>query len=429
MKTEWYLDFVDTSYEPSPRDLIALFRVEPARGISMKEAVGRVASESSVGTWTTLTTMTSKIRRLMSKAYEIKGKWAKVAYPPDLFEPGNMPQILSSIAGNVFGMKAVKNLRLEDIRWPPSLLKSFKGPGFGIRGVRKIFGIWDRPLTATVLKPKVGMSSEEHARVGYEAWVGGMDLLKDDENLSGQRFNQFERRIKKSFKLRDRAERETGERKSYLVNVTAETQEMLRRAKLVKEQGGEYVMVDILTAGWAGVQSLRDVCEDLGLAIHAHRAFHAAFTRKREHGMSMLAVAKVGRLVGVDQIHIGTVVGKLESPKEEVLKIQSEITSRKVEGGDQLLPQDWDGIKSVFPVTSGGLHPGLLPEIIRIFGKDIVIQVGGGVWGHPKGGRAGAIAVRQAIDAALDGISLREYAKEREELRGALEKWGFLKPK
>ena len=143
----------------------------------------------------------------------------------------------------------------------------------------------------------------------------------------------------------------------------------------------------------------------------------------------MLAVAKVGRLVGVDQIHIGTVVGKLESPKEEVLKIQSEITSRKVEGGDQLLPQDWDGIKSVFPVTSGGLHPGLLPEIIRIFGKDIVIQVGGGVWGHPKGGRAGAIAVRQAIDAALDGISLREYAKEREELRGALEKWGFLKPK
>jgi ribulose-bisphosphate carboxylase large chain len=429
MKTEWYLDFVDTSYKPSPRDLVALFRVEPARGISMKEAVGRVASESSVGTWTTLTTMTPRIRRLMAKAYEIRGKWVKVAYPPDLFEAGNMPQVLSSIAGNVFGMKALKGLRLEDARWPPSLLKSFKGPGFGISGVRKIFGVRDRPLTASVPKPKVGMSSEEHARVGYEAWVGGVDLLKDDENLSGQRFNQFERRVDKSFKLRYKAEKETGEKKSYLVNVTAETQEMLRRAKLVKEQGGEYVMVDILTVGWAGVQSLRDVCEDLGLAIHAHRAFHAAFTRKREHGMSMLAVAKVGRLVGVDQIHIGTVVGKLESPKEEVLKIQSDITSKKVKGDGQLLPQDWGGIKPVFPVTSGGLHPGLLPEIIRIFGRDIVIQVGGGVWGHPDGGRAGAIAVRQAIDAALRGVSIKEHAKKSEELRSALGKWGFIKPK
>ncbi len=429
MKTEWYLDFVDTSYKPSSKDLVALFRIEPARGISMKEAVGRVASESSVGTWTTLTTMTPRIRRLMSKAYEIRGKWTKVAYPPDLFEAGNMPQVLSSIAGNIFGMKAVKNVRLEDVRWPSSLLKSFKGPGFGIFGVRKIFGVRDRPLTASVPKPKVGMSSEEHARVGYEAWVGGVDLLKDDENLSGQRFNQFKRRAEKSFKLRDKAEKETGEKKSYLINVTAETQEMLRRAKFVKEQGGEYVMVDILTVGWAGVQSLRDICEDLGLAIHAHRAFHAAFTRKKEHGMSMLTVAKVGRLVGVDQIHIGTVVGKLESPKEEVLKIQSEITSKKVKGEGQLLPQDWGGIKPVFPVTSGGLHPGLLPEIIRIFGKDIVIQVGGGIWGHPDGGRAGAIAVRQAIDAALGGVSLREYAKKSEELRSALEKWGFIKPK
>lgn len=186
----------------------------------------------------------------------------KVVYPPNLFEAGNMPQVLSSIAGNVFGMKAVKNLRLEDVRWSASLLRSFKGLGFGISGVRKIFGVRDRPLTASVPKPKVGMISEEHARVGYEAWVGGIDLLKDDENLSGQRFNQFRRRVEKSFRLMDRDEKETGEKKSYLVNVSAETREMLRRAEMVKEMGGEYVMVDILTVGWARVQSLRDACED-----------------------------------------------------------------------------------------------------------------------------------------------------------------------
>ena len=429
MKTEWYLDFVDPSYKPSREDLIVLFRVEPGSSISMREAVGRVASESSIGTWTTLTTMTPEKRRLMAKAYEIKGRWAKVAYPLDLFEAGNIPQVLSSIAGNIFGMKAVRNLRLEDVRWPSQLMKSFKGPQFGIDGVRKIFKVRDRPLTGTVPKPKVGMSSEEHAQAGYEAWVGGIDLLKDDENLSGQRFNQFERRVTRSLELRDRAERETGERKSYLINVTAETREMLRRAKFVKEQGGEYVMVDILTVGWAGVQSLREECEDLELAIHAHRAFHAAFTRKREHGMSMLAVAKVARLVGVDQLHIGTAIGKLEAPREEVLALQEAITSRNVKSGRQILAQEWGTIKSVFPVISGGLHPGLIPEIISMFGEDIIIQVGGGVWGHPLGGRSGAAAVRQAIDAALKGISLDEYAKTRKELRGALEKWGYAKPK
>ncbi len=429
MKTEWYLDFVDPSYKPSREDLIVLFRVEPRSGISMREAVGRVASESSIGTWTTLTTMTPEKRRLMAKAYEIKGRWAKVAYPLDLFEAGNIPQVLSSIAGNIFGMKAVRNLRLEDVRWPSQLMKSFKGPQFGIDGVRKIFKVRDRPLTGTVPKPKVGMSSEEHAQAGYEAWVGGIDLLKDDENLSGQRFNQFERRVTRSLELRDRAERKTGERKSYLINVTAETREMLRRAKFVKEQGGEYVMVDILTVGWAGVQSLREECEDLELAIHAHRAFHAAFTRKREHGMSMLAVAKVARLVGVDQLHIGTAIGKLEAPREEVLVLQEAITSRNVKSGRQILAQEWGTIKSVFPVISGGLHPGLIPEIISMFGEDIIIQVGGGVWGHPLGGRAGAAAVRQAIDAALKGISLEEYGKTKKELRGALDKWSYTKPK
>jgi len=429
MKTEWYLDFVEPSYRPSREDLIVLFRIEPASGISMREAVGRVASESSIGTWTTLTTMTPKKRRLMAKGYELKRRWVKVAYPLDLFEAGNMPQVLSSIAGNIFGMKAVKNLRLEDVRWSPKLIKSFRGPQFGIDGIRKIFKVRDRPLTATVPKPKVGMSSEEHARAGYEAWVGGIDLLKDDENLTGQRFNQFERRVVRSFKQRDRAERETGERRSYLVNVTAETREMLRRAKFVKERGGEYVMVDILTVGWAGVQSLREECEDLGLAIHAHRAFHAAFTRKREHGMSMLAVAKVARLIGIDQIHIGTAIGKLEASREEVLALQEAITGRNIRGKKHILAQGWDGIKPVFPVTSGGLHPGLIPEIIDMLGSNIVIQVGGGIWGHPQGGRAGGAAVRQAIDAALKGISLDEYAKKRKELRGALEKWGYVKPK
>jgi ribulose-bisphosphate carboxylase large chain len=422
--SEWYHDFIDTNYHPSLDDLLCLFRVEPSPGFTIEDAAGRVASESSVGTWTEVTTMKPRIRKLMAKAYEIQRDLVKVAYPPQLFESGNMPQVLSSIAGNIFGMKAVQNLRLEDIRWPRRLLRSFKGPGFGASGIRRIFRVGKRPLTATVPKPKLGLTAKEHARAGYEAWVGGIDLLKDDENLTSQSFNKFKERVRECFRLRDKAEKKTGERKSYLINVTAETDEMLRRAKAVAKAGGEYVMVDILTCGWAALQTLRRECEDLELAIHAHRAFHAAFTRNRLHGMSMLAVSDVARLVGVDQLHIGTVIGKLESPKEEVLALRDNLQRKTIEPTQTMLGQDWGRIKPVFPTCSGGLHPGLVPEMMRLVGSDIIIQAGGGVWGHPDGGEAGARALRQSIDAAMSGQDLQEYARGHKELQRAIDTWG-----
>lgn len=421
---EWYHEFIDTTFQPCKNDLLCLFRVEPAPGFTVEDAAGRVASESSVGTWTELTTMKPRIRKLMAKAYEIQGNFVKVAYPPQLFENGNMAQVLSSIAGNIFGMKAVQNLRLEDIRWPPGLLRSFHGPGFGTSGIRKIFHVEKRPLTATVPKPKLGLTAKEHARAGYEAWFGGIDLLKDDENLTSQPFNKFTERVRECFRLRDKAEKETGECKSYLINVTAETDEMLRRAKAVAKAGGEYVMVDILTCGWAALQTLRRECQDLKLAIHAHRAFHAAFTRNRVHGMSMLVVSDVARLVGVDQLHIGTVIGKLESPQEEVLALRDNLQRKTIDPGPATLGQDWGLIKPVLPTCSGGLHPGLVPELIKLVGSDIIVQAGGGVWGHPDGGEAGARALRQAVDVAMSGGSLRDFARGHKELRRAIDTWG-----
>ncbi len=422
--SEWYQEFLDRTYTPSGEDLLCLFRVEPAPGFTVEDAAGRVASESSIGTWTEVTTMKSHIRSLMAKACHIQGNFVKVAYPPELFEQGNMPQILSSIAGNIFGMKAVQNLRLEDIRWPPKLIRSFWGPRLGMEGIRKRFRVKKRPLTATVPKPKLGLTAKEHAQAGYEAWIGGIDLLKDDENLTSQPFNKFKERVNECFRLRAKAEKETGERKSYLVNITAETKEMLRRAKAVADGGGEYVMVDILTTGWAALQTVRKECEDLKLAIHAHRAFHAAFTRNRVHGMSMLAVSDAARLVGVDQLHIGTVIGKLESPREEVLALRDNLQQSRITANQMVLGQDWGKIKPVFPTCSGGLHPGLVPELIRLVGADIIIQAGGGVWGHPDGGRAGGIAFKQAIEVAMTDGNLEEYARDHKELGRALQTWG-----
>jgi ribulose-bisphosphate carboxylase large chain len=403
-----YLDFVNPAYKPKESDLICTFYLEP-EDISIKEAAGGVAAESSVGTWTELTTEKPYVTKLAAHVYSIDGNVAKIAYPIELFEPDNMPNILSSVAGNVFGLKALKNLRLLDIQMPKALLKSFKGPAFGIAGVRKLLKVPKRPLVGTIIKPKLGLNTKDHAKVAYDAWIGGCDIVKDDENLSSQKFNLFEDRLIQTLESRDKAQNETGERKVYMINITAETNLMLKRADDVVNQGGEYVMVDILTCGWSALQTLRD--QNSKLVIHAHRAGHAAFTKNQKHGIAMRPIATVARIIGVDQLHVGTVVGKMSETKAEVLE---NISACKAEMG---------GLMPVLPVASGGLYPSLVPALLEMFGNDVVLQAGGGIHGHPDGTVAGAKAMRQAVDATLKGSTLEDYAKTHRELKAALEHW------
>jgi ribulose-bisphosphate carboxylase large chain len=136
MAIDWYEEFVDLNHTPGPDELVALYYFEPAEGISREEAVGRIASESSTGTWTTLFTLPPRMRDLQAKAFEIEGNYAKIAYPLALWEEGNAAQLLSGIAGNVFGMKALDRLRLIDASLPAEYLRHFKGPHFGMEGIR-----------------------------------------------------------------------------------------------------------------------------------------------------------------------------------------------------------------------------------------------------------------------------------------------------
>ena len=218
---------IDLKYKPKPSDLICKFRVEQNK-VSFRDAAMHVAGESSVGTWTKVSTLTKYVVSKRARVFEMKKPYIKIAYPSVLFEKGNMPQILSSIAGNVFGMKTVKNLRLEDVYFPKQLTLSFKGPRYGIKGLRKLAKIKKRPFVGTIVKPKLGLNHKQHAKVAYEAWVGGCDIVKDDENLSSQDFNKFNARAKLTIKMKEKAEKETGEKKFYLPNVTSETFEMLK---------------------------------------------------------------------------------------------------------------------------------------------------------------------------------------------------------
>ena len=231
-------------------------------------------------------------------------------------------------------------------------------------------------------------------------------------------------------KLRDKAEQLTGETKSAFLNITGETELMKKRADLLADNGWNFCMIDVVVAGTASVMTMRDYCSNLGLAIHAHRAMHATFDRNPKHGLTMQFLAKLMRLIGVTEIHSGTAVGKLVGSKREVTAVADVLRNQHIEPlKNTLLEQDWAHIKSVFPVSSGGLHPGLVPDVLDIYGTDLVLLVSGGIHGHPKGTRAGAIATVQAVEASIDDESLSEKAKISTELHEALVKWGYYKPK
>jgi ribulose-bisphosphate carboxylase large chain len=424
VKNYKYKSFVNLRYKPKLTDLICQFRIVPSKGYNFREIASITAGESSVGTWTDVKTMNKKIgETLAPKVFYLdeENQRCRIAYPLALFELGNLPEILSSVAGNIYGMKSAKELFWEDIKIPRKMLNSFKGPGWGISGIRKYLRVYNRPLLGTIVKPKVGLIPKEHAKVAYNAWIGGCDIVKDDENLTSQNFDKFKKRFLLTIKACKKAEKITGEKKIYFINCTAESDEMKKRINFVQTHGGNYIMLDILTLGWSALQTARNFSK---LPIHAHRAGHAMLDREKSFGMSMEVIAQLARMIGVDSLHIGTAYGKMSGDKKEVLHIEKEIEKQFTKQTKENLSQKWGKIKPVFAVASGGVYPGIVPKIIQFMGKDVVIQAGGGVHGHPDGTTAGAKAMRQAIDASMKKISLKEYAKTHEELRKALKRWG-----
>jgi ribulose-bisphosphate carboxylase large chain len=264
------------------------------------------------------------------------------------------------------------------------------------------------------VKPKVGLDPDQTAKVCYEAAMGGVDFIKDDETLVNQVFCPLEARVSKVMGALDRAKSETGQKVLFAVNVTGAPNKMVRLAEVAMDNGANTLMLDIVILGLPTVEwFLKDY--DFKVPIHMHRAMHAAFTRNPKHGISMLPIAKIARMLGGDQLHTGSGAGKMGSDEERKHELYMILESLK---------KEWHGLKPTFPVASGGIHPGLVPANFAFFGVDFVINAGGGIHGHPRGTRAGAAAMTQAIDASMKGVPLGDYARTHRELAEALEKWG-----
>ena len=383
--------------------------------MDIRLAAAAVATEQSTGTWTGISTLNDEIfKRYHGRVIDIQGNVATIAYPEDDFslDIGGVPQILSVIAGNLFGLEGLKGVRLEDVEFPRGVLRAFKGPKFGIPGLRNALKRPDKPLVGTIVKPKIGLPPRDMADFVYEAGMGGLTNSKDDETLSNQRFCPLEDRVVAIAEATDRVKAETGHVMMHAINVSTRGDRVLEVAERAQELGASELMVDAFTCGFAAVQVLAED-PSIQLPIHVHRTMHGAITRNKDLGVSMAVFSKLVRMCGGDALHVGAFgVGKMKSSAAEDLANQ-----RACVGPE--LPYE-----KVMPVCSGGMHPALIEPLVRITGTDVQIQAGGGVAGHPGGVRAGARAMVQAVDAVYQGIPLSEYSKNHPDLREAIKKWG-----
>jgi len=399
-------------YEPKATDVLALFRVTPQEGVDPVEAAAAVAGESSTATWTVVwTDRLTACDSYRGKAYRVEpvpgtpGQYfCWIAYDLDLFEEGSIANLAASIIGNVFSFKPIKAARLEDMRFPVAYVKTFKGPPTGIVVERERLDKFGRPLLGATTKPKLGLSGKNYGRVVYEGLRGGLDFMKDDENINSQPFMHWRDRFLYCMEAVNRAQAASGEVKGHYLNITAGTMEaMYERAEFARELGSVIVMVD-LVIGWTAIQSISNWARANDMILHMHRAGHGTYTRQKSHGVSFRVIAKWCRLAGVDHLHAGTAVGKLEGDPPTVQGYydvcRESVTPENLPRGNYF-EQDWAGLRKVMPVASGGIHAGQMHQLIGLFGEDVVLQFGGGTIGHPMGIEAGATANRVALEATI----------------------------
>ncbi|MCC7303855.1 ribulose-bisphosphate carboxylase [bacterium] len=453
--------------------MLAVFKLRTYNNIPLDDAATELAAESSTGSNLKVATATLYSQNIDARVYKVDedNGLVYIAYPWTIFDSdGNVQNILTFIAGNVFGMSEFKECKLLDVWFPSQMLDQYDGPSVTLDDMREYLKNYDKPVLGTIIKPKIGLTSTEYAEICYDYWAGGGDFVKNDEPQANQSFSPYEKMVVSVKEAMDRAEDYTGKTKIHSFNVSAaDFDTMIKRADFVASvmKPGSYAfLVDGITAGWTAVQTIRRHYPHA--FIHFHRAGHGAFTRAENPiGYSVLVLSKFARLAGASGIHTGTAgIGKMAGDAKDditaahaILRLKSKghhfdqiwsevpvndfdivaeikkeedmwaqgaraISNSRSNGLDTFLEKrtSWRIIGKTAPIISGGLNPVLLPQFLDTVGTiDFITTMGGGVHSHPMGTKAGATAVLQAYEAWKQDVSLEEYAKDHEELKVAAE--------
>ncbi|MCR8849146.1 2,3-diketo-5-methylthiopentyl-1-phosphate enolase [Rossellomorea sp. SC111] len=396
-------------------EVIATYQLKGKSGSFAKKAEG-IALGLTVGSWTDLPLLEQEqLRKYKGRVVSVEereneGFWGevKIGYPSHNYS-NDIPAILTTVFGK---LSLDGEVKLLDLEFSEDLKKSYPGPRFGIEGVRELTGVHGRPLLMSIFKGVIGrdLSFLEY-QLRAQA-LGGVNVVKDDEILFDNSLTPFFERVRLGKKVLQDVFEETGKRTLYAVNLTGKTSQLRDKARKARELGADALLFNVFSYGLDVLQELREDPE-ISLPIMAHPAFAGAAAASPAYGVSYsLWLGKLLRMAGADFSLFPSPYGSVALEKSKVLSINRELTK-----GDA-------HFKKTLPVPSAGIHPALVPLLVKDFGTDCVINAGGGIHGHPYGASGGGRAFVQAIDAVLDGTSLNEAAKTHEELEKALSLWG-----
>jgi ribulose-bisphosphate carboxylase large chain len=403
----------------------------------LAEAAAMMAGEQSTGTFIRVPGETDELRELYAARVEkivelgtvdapslsgsglpkqhsgpVVRRTAEVTLSWPLANMGaSLPNLLATVAGNLFELKPFSGLKLLDLILPPAFLGAYQGPQFGVEGTRRLTGVQDRPLIGTIIKPSVGMTPEQTAAQVRMLTEAGVDFIKDDELQADGPHCPFEQRLAAVMRVLNEFADKTGKRVMYAANITGEIDQMLRRHDAVVAAGGTCVMVSIQSIGLPALTALR---RHARVAIHGHRNGWGMFSRSHATGMSFVAWQKFWRLAGIDHLHVNGLRNKFCEADASVIASARECLT-------PMFAAPRKGCE-IMPVFSSGQSARQAPETYQALGSmDLIYACGGGILAHPGGPAAGVRSLRQAWEAAAAGVSLAEYAGGHAELRAALE--------
>jgi ribulose-bisphosphate carboxylase large chain len=321
----------------------------------------------------------------------------------------SLPNLLATVAGNLFELKPVSGLRLLDVRLPREFGSAYPGPRFGIAGTRLLAGVEGRPLIGTIIKPSVGLGPRQTADLVSELCGAGIDFIKDDELQSDGPACPFDRRVEDVMRvINDHAER-SGKKVMYAFNLTGDLDQMRRRHDTLLRHGATCLMASINSVGLVGMIELARFSQ---LPIHAHRNGWGYLSRHPLLGWSYLAWQKIWRLTGADHMHVNGVGNKFAESDESCIA-----SARAC-----LTPMFSDKPCTVMPVFSSAQSALQAPATYCGLGSaDLIVTAGGGIMAHPLGTAAGVTAMREAWEATLAGVPLAQFARNHPSLQRALE--------
>jgi len=418
---------VTGTVRPSPDRIEADYILETA--LDPHDVAALMAGEQSSGTFVELPTETPKLlERVAARVESLTplaetpdgsvggGDRAKspekanvtLSWPLGSVGP-SLPNLMATVAGNLFELSQLNALRIVDLRLPEAFASAYSGPSFSIEGTRDLTGVHDRPIIGTIIKPSVGLNPEETGGLVRELCEAGIDFIKDDELQADSPLSRFGERARFVMQaVNDHAER-TGKKVMYAFNVTGDLDQMKRRHETVVELGGTCVMASLNSVGLVGMIELARFAE---VPIHGHRNGWGYLSRCTTIGWSYAAWQKLWRLAGVDHMHVNGLDSKFAERNDSVIESARACLTPMFESKHCL----------AMPVFSSGQTVRQPAATYASLGtSDLIYAAGGAVMAHPDGPRAGVASLRDAWDAAMAGTPLDTYAVDHAPLARALE--------